>query len=79
MGIMRPDPTDFFGQAILLQCAIRDFRDELTIDLCANRPRLVVMAVADLQQKADEIVASMRAKMEELRKADNMAITTEIE
>ena len=72
MSIFQPDPFDFFGQTILLQCAIKEFRNELNIDICKNNPRLVVMAVADLEQRANEIVASMQAKMELKRKQEFM-------
>ena len=54
---------EFFGQAISLQCAIKEFRNELTVDVCINNPRLVVMAIADLERRADEIVANMQSKM----------------
>lgn len=70
MSIFEPDPFDFFGQAILLQLAIKEFRNELTIDICKNSPRLVVMSVADLERRANEIVSSMQVKMEEKRKQE---------
>lgn len=79
MSIFKLDPADFYGQAIALQLAVREFRNELTIDICENSPRLVVMATADLERRTDEIVASMRAAFEEHRKANNAATTTEIE
>lgn len=72
MSIFQPDPFDFFGQAILLQFAIKEFRNELNIDICKSNPRLVVMSLADLEQRANEIVESMRAKMEENRKQEFM-------
>jgi hypothetical protein len=70
MSLFLPDPFEFFGQAISLQLAIKEFRNELTIDICQNSPRLVVMSIADLERRANEIVASMQAKMEEKRKQE---------
>jgi hypothetical protein len=68
--MFQPDPFDFFGQAISLQLAIKEFRNELTIEICENSPRLVVMSIADLERRANEIVASLLAKMEEKRKQE---------
>jgi hypothetical protein len=79
MSISNPDPFDFFGQAILLQSTIKEFRNELTIDICENNPRLVVMAVADLERRANEIVESMQAKMEEKQKQECNESSNEID
>lgn len=70
MSIFKPDPFDFFGQAIALQLTIKEFRNELSVDICQSNPRLVVMSVSDLERRANEIVESMQAKMEEKRKQE---------
>lgn len=51
---------DFFGQAIILKESIRQFRESVTVSVCREHPLLVVMALADLESKADAIVAEMR-------------------
>lgn len=79
MSIFKPDPIDFIRQAISLQFTIKEFRNELTIDVCENNPRMVVMAVSDLERRADEIVASMQAKMEEKRKQEINEPSNEID
>jgi len=55
-------PADFFGQAISLQLAIKEINNELTVDICKNCPRLVLMVFFDLERQAEEIVEAMKAK-----------------
>lgn len=50
---------DFFGQAIILKESIRQFRESVTVSVCREHPLLVVMALADLESKADAIVAAI--------------------
>jgi len=57
------DPYDFLGQAIFMQFAIKELLGELTVDLCRNCPRLVLMVFSDLERRAEEIVESMKAKL----------------
>ncbi len=59
------DPFNFLGQSILLHLAIKEINNELTVDICQNCPRLVLMVLSDLERRADEIVESMKAKMEQ--------------
>jgi hypothetical protein len=54
-------PADFFGQLILLHLAIKEINNELTVDICQNCPRLVLMVLSDLERRAEEIVDAMKA------------------
>jgi hypothetical protein len=56
---LESDASNFYGAVISLRSAIRELRCELTIDICEDRPRLVMMAMADLEMRADHIVESM--------------------
>jgi hypothetical protein len=55
------DLADFFGKAILLHLAIKEINNELTVDICQNCPRLVLMVFSDLERQAEEIVEAMKA------------------
>jgi hypothetical protein len=58
-----PDLTDFFGQAISLHLAIKEISNELTVEICKNCPRLVLMVFFDLERQAEDIVEAMKAKL----------------
>ena len=57
------DFADFFGQLISLQLAIKEINNELTVEICKNCPRLVLMVFFDLERQAEEIVEAMKAKL----------------
>jgi hypothetical protein len=54
---------DYFGHAIALQFSITELRQEITVDVCQENPRLVCMAIAGLQARADELIDGMKAAM----------------
>jgi hypothetical protein len=56
------DLADFLGKAILLHFAIKELTKELTVEICQNCPRLVLMVLSDLERRSEEIV---EAKMEQ--------------
>ena len=58
---------DWFGHAIALQFAIAELRQEITVDVCQENPRLVCLAIAGLQARADELIAGMKAAMVETK------------
>jgi len=53
------DLADFLGKAILLHLAIKELTSELTVDICQNCPRLVLMVFSDLERQAEKIVEAM--------------------
>ena len=55
------DLTDFFGKAILLHLAIKEINNELTVEICQNYPRLVLMVLSDLERRSEEIVEAMKS------------------
>ncbi len=55
------DLADFLGKAILLHLAIKELTSELTVDICQNCPRLVLMVLSDLDRRAEEIVEAMKS------------------
>ena len=55
------DLTDFFGKAILLHLAIKEINNELTVEICQNCPRLVLMVLSDLERRSEEIVEAMKS------------------
>lgn len=59
---------DYFGHAIDLQFAITELRNEITVDVCQECPRLVTLALDGLQTKADQLVEQMRAAIVEVAK-----------
>ena len=65
MTSKEPKPADFLGQAILLHLAIKELTKELTVEICQNCPRLVLMVLSDLERRSEEIVESMKAKMQQ--------------
>jgi hypothetical protein len=46
---------------ILLHLAIKELTSELTVDICQNCPRLVLMVLSDLERRSEEIVEAMKA------------------
>ncbi len=65
LDAMKLCPADFFGQLILLHLAIKELTNELTVEICQNCPRLVLMVFSDLERRSEEIVESMKAKMDQ--------------
>ena len=59
LDAVKLDPADFFGQAISLQLAIKEINNEITVEICKNCPRLVLMVFFDLERQAEEIVEAM--------------------
>ena len=57
------DLTDFLGKAILLHLAIKELTNDLTVEICQNYPRLVLLVLWDMERQAEEIVEAMKAKM----------------
>jgi hypothetical protein len=55
------DLADFFVQAILLHLAIKELTNELTVEICQNCPRLVLMVFSDLERQAEKIVEAMKS------------------
>jgi hypothetical protein len=54
------DLADFLGKAILLHLAIKELTSELTVEICQNCPRLVLMVLSDLERRSEEIVEAMK-------------------
>jgi hypothetical protein len=46
---------------ILLHLAIKELTNELTVDICKNCPRLVLMVFSDLERRAEKIVEAMKS------------------
>ena len=53
----------YFGEAIGLQFAITELRNEITVDVCQECPRLVTLALDGLQAQVDELVKSDEGSM----------------
>jgi len=78
VGIFEPNPSDFFGQAIVLRDTIRAIRGEITADVCQEYPRLVVLSMAGVEQLANEIVDAMQASMLQKNIEENKRTTIDI-
>jgi hypothetical protein len=63
LDAVKLSPADFFGQAISLHWAIKELTNDLTVEICQNCPRLVLMVLSDLERRAEEIVEGMKAKL----------------
>ena len=57
----------YFGEAIGLQFAITELRNEITVDVCQECPRLVTLALDGLQAQVDELVKAMKAACVEVQ------------
>jgi hypothetical protein len=55
------DLADFLGKAILLHLAIKELTNDLTVEICQNYPRLVLMVLWDMERQAEEIVEAIKA------------------
>jgi hypothetical protein len=64
---MRPSAHDWFGHAVGLQFAICELHTELTTDVIQANPRLVLMAIAGLEAKANLLIAAMKSNMEQFQ------------
>lgn len=51
----------YFRDAIGLQFAITELRNEIGVDTCQECPRLVVLALDGLQARMNELVKTMKA------------------
>jgi hypothetical protein len=61
LGAVKLCPADFLGKAILLHLAIKELTSELTVEICQNCPRLVLMVLLDLERRAEEIVEAIKS------------------
>ena len=64
----QPSTQDWFGRAVGLHLAIAELVSELTVDVIQDNPRLVMLAIAGLQAKANELVEAMKSSMEQFKK-----------
>jgi hypothetical protein len=55
------DLADFLGKAILLHLAIKELTNDLTVEICQNYPRLVLLVLWDMERRAEEIVEAMKS------------------
>jgi hypothetical protein len=55
---------EFYGEVLILQLVIREMRSEVMIDTCENNPRLVVMALTDLDFRVSKLVEAIKDSME---------------
>lgn len=55
---------DFYGSVLILEFVIKEMRSEVMIDTCENNPRLVVMALADLEERVSKLLAAIKDSME---------------
>jgi hypothetical protein len=60
----KPNPQDWLGQAIILQCVLQQLRSEISGDFCREHPLIITMALEGLQAQFDRFVNAITEAIE---------------